>query len=284
MRKLMLTALLAASVAMPAMAQDRDFGGRRDRGTQEASSEQRSQAREARRAQRVERQAQATSERPQVAERANWSARGAERQRAVEQQAARQAIMQQRIAQQGERQRGERSSWTQRRGGSGRTAAAPYADNSQVLSQPRDFRRSRSSSILGQVVDQSRERQGQVVVNRDGSRDGRYQSRYSGNTRQWSNQWHNDRNYDWRRYRDRNRSVFRLGHYYDPYGSRYRRFSIGFSLYPSYYQSNYWLNDPWMYRLPPAYGPYRWVRYYDDALLVNIYTGTVVDVIYNFFW
>ena len=58
-----------------------------------------------------------------------------------------------------------------------------------------------------------------------------------------------------------------------PIGWGYRRFSIGFSLCPSYYDSNYWLNDPWQYRLPPAYGPYRWVRYYDDALLVNIYTG-----------
>jgi len=26
------------------------------------------------------------------------------------------------------------------------------------------------------------------------------------------------------------------------------------------------------------------VRYYDDALLVNIYDGQVVDVIHNFFW
>ena len=51
-----------------------------------------------------------------------------------------------------------------------------------------------------------------------------------------------------------------------------------------YYGSSYWLNDPWQYRLPPAYGPYRWVRYWDDALLVNIYTGEVVDVIHNFFW
>ena len=32
------------------------------------------------------------------------------------------------------------------------------------------------------------------------------------------------------------------------------------------------------------YGPYRWVRYYDDAVLVDIYSGEVVDVINNFFW
>ena len=31
-------------------------------------------------------------------------------------------------------------------------------------------------------------------------------------------------------------------------------------------------------------GPYRWVRYYDDVLLVDIYSGEVVDVIHDFFW
>jgi hypothetical protein len=100
----------------------------------------------------------------------------------------------------------------------------------------------------------------------------------------WSGDWRRDHRYDWRNYRERHRSLFRFGRYYDPYGWGYRRFSIGFNLWPSYYGSNFWLNDPWQYRLPPAYGPYRWVRYYDDALLVNIYTGQVVDVINNFFW
>jgi hypothetical protein len=51
-----------------------------------------------------------------------------------------------------------------------------------------------------------------------------------------------------------------------------------------FYGSNYWINDPWQYRLPPVYGPYRWVRYYDDVLLVDVYSGEVVDVIYDFFW
>ena len=102
--------------------------------------------------------------------------------------------------------------------------------------------------------------------------------------RRWSGDWRRDHRYDWRTHRNRHRTLFRLGRYYDPYGWGYRRFSIGFSLGSSYYGSNYWLDDPWMYRLPPAYGPYRWVRYYDDALLVNIYNGRVVDVIHNFFW
>ena len=103
-------------------------------------------------------------------------------------------------------------------------------------------------------------------------------------TRHWRGDWRSDRRYDWRRHRDRNRSKFRLGFYFDPFGWSYRRYNVGWRLWPSYYGNSYWLHDPWMYRLPPAYGPYRWIRYHDDALLVNIYTGEVVDVIYSFFW
>jgi Ni/Co efflux regulator RcnB len=115
----------------------------------------------------------------------------------------------------------------------------------------------------------------------DGDRDWR---RHHDGRHDWSRDWRHDRRYDWLGYRNHYRSLFRLGHYYDPYGWNYRRFSIGFNLWPSYYGSSFWLDDPWQYRLPPAYGPYRWIRYYDDALLVNIYTGEVVDVEYNVFW
>jgi Ni/Co efflux regulator RcnB len=51
-----------------------------------------------------------------------------------------------------------------------------------------------------------------------------------------------------------------------------------------FFGNRYWINDPWRYRLPEVYGPYRWVRYYDDVLLVDEYSGEVVDVIHNFFW
>jgi hypothetical protein len=102
--------------------------------------------------------------------------------------------------------------------------------------------------------------------------------------RDWKHDWRKDNRYDWWHYRSRYGSLYRLGRYSDPYGWGYRRWSAGYGLWPGYYGSSFWLNDPWMYRLPPVYGPYRWVRYYDDALLVNIYTGHVVDTVYNFFW
>ena len=108
--------------------------------------------------------------------------------------------------------------------------------------------------------------------------------RHGDDRRTWHREWRGDRRYDWRRHRERNRWLFNLGYYYDPFGWSYRRYPVGWRLWPSYYQYDHWLHDSWRYRLPPAYGRYRWVRYWDDALLVDIYSGRVVDVIYDFFW
>jgi Ni/Co efflux regulator RcnB len=100
----------------------------------------------------------------------------------------------------------------------------------------------------------------------------------------WHTDWRHNYRYDWYNYRNLHRSLFRLGLYFDPFGWGYHRWNIGWRLWPSYYSSSYWLDDPWMYRLPYAPWPYKWVRYYDDALLVNVYSGQVADVIYDFFW
>ncbi len=100
----------------------------------------------------------------------------------------------------------------------------------------------------------------------------------------WRTDWRNNHHYDWRNHRRHHRSIFHLGFYFDPFGWNYHRYGIGWRMWPSYYSSNYWLNDPYQYRLPYAPYPYRWVRYYNDALLVDTYTGQVVDVIYDFFW
>lgn len=106
----------------------------------------------------------------------------------------------------------------------------------------------------------------------------------NGNHR-WNRDWRRDSRYDWQRYRNSNRNIYRIGRYYAPYRNySYRRLSTGFYLDSMFFGSRYWINDPWYYRLPPADGPFRWIRYYDDALLVDTYTGEVVDVIYNFFW
>ena len=99
----------------------------------------------------------------------------------------------------------------------------------------------------------------------------------------WNDKWRSDRRYDWRFLRNRDRGRFHLPSYRAPHGYGYRRFYRGGLLNRFFFAQDYWF-DAAEYGLPPAYGPYRWVRYFNDALLVNIYTGEVEDVIYDFFW
>ena len=261
--------LLMASAMMPAAANaepgdrgNRSHSERSDRSDRSDNSSN-DQSRQSQRAERSNDNAQ----RPQRAERPNGDAprvhvdrgdRPARVERSVEVQPT-QPVQVQRV----ERQQ----------------AAEPV--------RPAERRFGKADGFLGGVLqagrDQNARQRGEVVVRRDNDNDN--DRRWSGNNkRRWSSDWRRDHRYDWRSYRNRYSSLYRLGRYYDPYGWNYRRFSTGYNLWPSYYGSSFWLNDPWQYRLPPAYGPYRWVRYYDDALLVNIYTGQVADVIYHFFW
>lgn len=91
--------------------------------------------------------------------------------------------------------------------------------------------------------------------------------------------WGND---DWRGWRDRNRGQYARGNWRAPF--RYNSFRVGVRIAPQYYSSRYYLADPWRYRLPPTAGYQRWVRHYDDLLLVDTRRGIVVRVIRNFFW
>ena len=141
----------------------------------------------------------------------------------------------------------------------------------------REQRREVRQDIRNDRVDVRRDR-------RDDRRDWRNDRR---NDRgDWRRDWRNDRRYDWNRYRNQNRFVFRLNPYYSPYGYgySYRRFGIGSILDSLLFGRNYWISDPYQYRLPPAPPGYQWVRYYNDVILVDTWNGRVVDVIYDFFW
>lgn len=104
--------------------------------------------------------------------------------------------------------------------------------------------------------------------------------------RQWDRGWRNNSRYDWQRYRSANRYAYRLPRYAAPYGWNYgyRRFSIGAYLFAGLFAQDYWINDPWAYRLPPTDWPYQWVRYHNDALLIDTRSGYVVDSIPDIFW
>lgn len=101
----------------------------------------------------------------------------------------------------------------------------------------------------------------------------------------WNTGWRDDRRYDWYRHRAQYDRYYRLPRYYAPrgYGYGYRTWYRGYRADPYFYSSSYWINDPYYYRLPPAYGSYRWVRYYNDVALIDISNGIVADLITNFF-
>jgi Ni/Co efflux regulator RcnB len=99
----------------------------------------------------------------------------------------------------------------------------------------------------------------------------------------WNPDWRNDRRYDWRDRRRHHRSLFHFGIFIDPFGWDYQPFSIGYRMWPAYYGNQYWI-DPGVYGLPYPPPGAVWIRYWNDAILVDTYTGTVIDVIPGFFW
>jgi hypothetical protein len=262
MRKFLITALLASTVAMPALAApaDRDEA----RAERQQDREDRQQAREERRESRQE----ARPERPERA--VEMRARGddgparadavvrANRADVEAVRSARQAERLQRIEGRGEQiqERIERARANRELRQSERASPGVFRPRVPVVSEtPR----------AGTQPPLRTERRHSSPVN-------------------WSSHWRKDRRYDWYNWRNRHRSLFRLGFYYDPVGWGYQRYNIGWRMWPSYYRSSYWLNDPWQYRLPYAPPGYRWIRYYDDAILIDTWDGHVADVIYNFFW
>ncbi|KRB82519.1 hypothetical protein ASE00_10710 [Sphingomonas sp. Root710] len=89
---------------------------------------------------------------------------------------------------------------------------------------------------------------------------------------------------DWRDYRKAHRDVYRRPAYVGPRGYVYRPVTIGYRFQPHYYSARYVISDPYRYRLPRPTGYNRWVRYGNDAVLVNIRTGRVLEVHNGFFW
>lgn len=87
---------------------------------------------------------------------------------------------------------------------------------------------------------------------------------------------------DWRDWRGRNRGLYARGSWRAPF--RYHRFRPGVRIGHNYFAPRYYINDPWRYRLPPAGRYTRWVRHYDDVLLIDTRRGVVIRVIPGFFW
>ncbi|SDC01125.1 regulator RcnB of Ni and Co efflux [Sphingomonas sp. YR710] len=89
---------------------------------------------------------------------------------------------------------------------------------------------------------------------------------------------------DWRDYREAHRDIYRRPAWVGPRGHAYRPVVVGYRFAPEYYSGRYVIANPWRYRLPPAAGWNRWVRYGNDVVLVNVRTGRVIEVHSGFFW
>jgi hypothetical protein len=285
MRKVLISLLLASAVASPAFAEpDHDGEGRRWEHRQQSGGDQ-GQAREdrgqSRDQYRGERSAGDNGERPQFSRPERPQPQFVQPQQSYGGQ------------QSDYRQRGDGvSRWNrdnnQQAGETSRWTRDPTQRSGETSRWTRDrngWAGDGNWRQSDQAVPNVMRSPNPVVVNRD-RRDGagdrlRDRSRWASGG--WDRNWRNDRRYDWRRYRDSHRSTFHIGIYYDPFGFGYRPFDIGYNLGPQYYSQRYWI-DPAMYSLPYPPPGTQWVRYWNDALLVDLYTGEVVDVIRGFFW
>jgi Ni/Co efflux regulator RcnB len=87
---------------------------------------------------------------------------------------------------------------------------------------------------------------------------------------------------DWRDYRRSNPRIYYRAGWRAPF--RYNRFAVGARIAPAYWGPRYVIGDPYRYRLPRPYAGSRWVRHYDDVLLINVRTGRVRQVIRGFYF
>lgn len=113
---------------------------------------------------------------------------------------------------------------------------------------------------------------------RDDRRDDRYDRRDDRRDDR-TYRWHDN---DWSDYRRVNRNLYARGQWQAPF--RYYGFRPGVRITPVYYGPRYVIADPWRYRLPPVAPYLRYVRHYNDVLVVDIRRGVVVRVYNNFYW
>jgi Ni/Co efflux regulator RcnB len=106
----------------------------------------------------------------------------------------------------------------------------------------------------------------------------------------WNNNNHNSNHGSWQGKFNR-RNVTAQHHYRYrgnswrwPSGYRYQRWAFGMTLPSLFWSNNYWINDYSDYGL--AYPPPGtvWVRYGNDAILIDRYSGEILEVVYGQFY
>lgn len=72
--------------------------------------------------------------------------------------------------------------------------------------------------------------------------------------------------------------------YHRPHGWYYRHWRFGEFLPRMFWGHTYWIMSYWSFDLPTPPPGCVWVRYGDDALLIDTTTGEIIEVMYNLFW
>ena len=164
----------------------------------------------------------------------------------------------------------------------------PWTPNTRREDTPRD-----QGGVRGDDRRGDNRGDGRGTRGRDGDRD----DRRGDDRRDWD-RGNNDRR-DWnRRDRDNRYTHWQRGRYPSVYfsSSRYRyawrppsgyyayNWGFGDFLPRTWFGAGSWLIDPWRYDLPLPPPGYDWVRAGYDALLVDAYSGRVIQVVRNVFW
>jgi Ni/Co efflux regulator RcnB len=79
-------------------------------------------------------------------------------------------------------------------------------------------------------------------------------------------------------------SRYRIGGYRAPYGYYVRTWGFGDFLPRGWYGQDYWIGDFLDYGLPYPPPGYEWVRVGGDALMIDRYSGRIVQVVRGIFW
>ena len=106
---------------------------------------------------------------------------------------------------------------------------------------------------------------------RPGQRPPDWQAHRNFDGQAWMRNYNAERRYRWQSYRR-------------PSGWYYRRWVFGTILPMMFWTQQYWITDYWQFGLPNAPYGYVWVRYGNDALLVNVQTGYILQVRYGLFY
>lgn len=77
---------------------------------------------------------------------------------------------------------------------------------------------------------------------------------------------------------------FHINPYRAPYGFYARSWGFGDFLPRGWYGEPYWIGDFINYDLPYPPPGFEWVRVGDDAIMVDQYTGRIVQVVRGIFW